>query len=105
MPHFNPHGNKTSNGITIVAGLKVTDYDRQPGTVVTDHTGSREWGCCYGDTVDLVGAMTAEHSRDNDFANDTNIGCESPCRHDHWFEVAREDGSTKDFNGSRLEAR
>lgn len=27
------------------------------------------------------------------------------CRDDHWFEVRRDDGTTKDFNGERLLSR
>lgn len=35
---FNPHGNKTTDGVLIVEGLKVRDYDWETGTIVKDDT-------------------------------------------------------------------
>lgn len=72
MPDFNPHGDKTSNGITIVLGLRVKDYDWKIGRVVGDYD-------------------TTTHEIRGD-----------QCPGDHWFKIEREDGSTSMMNGTRL---
>lgn len=71
---FNPHGNKTSDGVVITQGMAVTDYDMLTGTVVADDTSA--------------------------FRHDNNY-----CSGEHWFTVERDDGTTKEFDGSRLRSR
>ena len=90
---FNVHGNKTSNGVTIVKGLKVLNYDYVEGVVLSDDH-EREYMC------------NCAHQHDNDLTEDFRISggtCKTNCRHDHWFNVETQSG-TKSFNGSRLKA-
>lgn len=90
---INPHRNRTSDGVFIMAGLRVLDYDRRVGTVVSDDD-TDSYRCC----------QSRNHQRANDLTEDLT-GCDAACGHDHWFMVRRDDGSTKSFNGSRLESR
>lgn len=86
---FNLHANHTSDGVLIVEGLRVTDYNRNATTVVADRD-CQDWKCCQDE----------EHKRRNDFAEDRNPHG-TACNHDHWFTT--ENGGM--FNGSRLESR
>lgn len=36
MSEFNPHGNRTANGVVIAEGMKVLDYDYREGVVIAD---------------------------------------------------------------------
>jgi hypothetical protein len=83
---FNPHGNKTANGVVITEGLRVLDYNRREGTVVADRDATR-YMC------PAVDGSTADP--------------ETPgCRHDHWFDVKPDEGQDGGgmFNGDRLKA-
>lgn len=91
---MNPHRNLTSDGVLIVVGLRVIDYDRRIGTVVSDENAGRDWLCC----------QSVEHHRRNDFSDDLTE-CTAGCHHDHWFLVESDEGTSKSFNGSRLESR
>lgn len=92
MTTFNPHANRTSDGVVITVGLKVIDYDRQSGTVVSDRDNT-PYRCC--DNTD--------HVRKNDLSADRNT-CEKYCNHDHWFDIKRDSGGTSMMNGSRLQS-
>lgn len=48
---FNPHDNKTSDGVVITLGMWVTDYDMRIGKVVGDSTSNiqHDNGWCEGD--------------------------------------------------------
>lgn len=96
---FNPHSNKTVNGVLITVGLKVLDYDFREGLVLSDDY-DKEWQCkcSYHDRPVDPNA----HIRANDLVAD-RTECASPCGHDHWFTVETANG-TKSFNGSRLKA-
>jgi hypothetical protein len=87
---FNPHANHTSDGVLIVPGLPVLDYNRNPTTVEEDRD-IQDWKCCGDDT----------HLRRNDLREDRNRGCLPACNHDHWFTM--ENGAM--MNGSRLQSR
>jgi hypothetical protein len=89
MDIFNPHANRTSDGVLIVKGLKVRDYNRRVTTVAEDRD-VQDWKCCQDES----------HTRRNDLAKDANEGEHPPCSHDHWFTL--ENGSM--MNGSRLES-
>ena len=65
---------RTSNGVAIRAGLRVLDYDRKEGSV--GHAQFTRGGSC---------------DPGGEYFNG-------------WFEVVRDDGSTRLFNGERLRA-
>lgn len=91
VPNF--HQNTTSNGVIITEGLKVRDYDRREGKILCDPTAFSEVMCCGN----------RDHVRKNDL--DGHGSCtDHYCDHDHWFEVVYPDGTTDQFNGSRLQA-
>jgi hypothetical protein len=101
---FNPHRNKTSNGVLITKGLKVLDYNHNETTVVSDRDTS-PYRCCANEETGLSADDEAQiqHTRDNDLVRDNNGQsgtCGPHCMHDHWFETAN--GGM--FNGSRLKA-
>lgn len=89
---FNPHANHTSDGVLIVPGLKVLDYNRDATTVVEDRD-CQDWKCC----------LNTGHTRRNDLRSDPNEGeiASLGCHHDHWYTM--ENGSM--MNGSRLQSR
>lgn len=50
MSEFNPHANKTANGVVITVGLKVLDYDYVEGVVIADRYATmHEFGSCRED--------------------------------------------------------
>lgn len=70
----------TYDGVPIVVGLRVVDYDALTGTVV-------------------------EAPKAYELAHDPD-GCHSgPGHNGHWWMVKRDDGSVKEFDGSRLTTR
>lgn len=87
---FNPHAEKTSDGVVITLGMRVTDYDRKTGTVIADR--------------DATPFSCPDHP-DYAFPDNTHHGChngwEKPT---HWFDVKRDDGTTGMFDGSRMES-
>lgn len=94
MP-FNPHRNRTSNGVVISPGMRVRDYDRNEGEVVTDDY-ARDYMCCGNEDTPTY---------DGPYPRPEVGTCAPPCRHDHWFTVDYGDGDgrrTKSFNGERL---
>lgn len=73
---FNPHGNKTIDGVLVTPGLWVWDYNLRLSQVQSDNYASAVRGCtAMGATFD-------------------------GCRSDHWFNTT---GGL--FNGSRMWVR
>lgn len=89
---FNPHNNRTADGIVVTVGLVVFDNNLDVVTV----TGERASGCCSIETH--VGQMFQTDPR-GWFSDHSAATCDAGgyCRHDHWFETTG--GS---FNGERL---
>lgn len=86
-PTFNPHRERTSNGVVIVPGLKVRDYNRDITTVVADN-----------DATEHKCNATRRSLRQPDFDYfPCHNGWNKPT---HWFKTAN--GGL--FDGSRLEA-
>lgn len=94
---FNPHQNRTTDGVVIHAGLRVITNDMTLGTVAEDQGVNHS--CC--ENLEHRGQMFV---RDMDsWFTDHSTTCDvgGHCRHDHWFTVETEDGS-KSYNGERL---
>jgi hypothetical protein len=81
---FNPHGNRTADGVLITVGLVVWTNEMEVGIVRSDDDASA-YGCCLGSHGDAD-------------------PCPKSCRHDHWFTVDTRRGS-KSFNGELLAIR
>lgn len=93
MP-FNPHGEKTSDGVVVTLGMRVLDYDRRPGTVVRDRDAT-EYKCRA-----VNPDVTAEWS---------NPDADPPCHNGwasprHWFDVQSDEGGMGMFDGCRLQS-
>jgi hypothetical protein len=104
---FNPHRNRTQNGVIITLGLRVKDYDFRIGTVIADDNADKEYLCCNGvhkdnEKGDKSGQSSFGGRWIADDAKLKTLGCHLHCRHDHWFSVKHDDGSVKSFNGDRL---
>jgi hypothetical protein len=85
---FNPHGEKTFDGVVVTLGMRVTDYDRKVGTVVADRDAT-DYSCP---------AHPGYRFPDNE-----HHGCHNGWRKPtHWFDVKRDDGTVGMFDGSRL---
>lgn len=85
---FNPHGDKTANGVLIVPGLRVIDYNRRPGTVVRDRDASR--GACEAVNPDVA----SYHPCHNGWTVPT-----------HWYDVKGDDvGGGGMFDATRMKA-
>lgn len=120
---FNPHLNKTADGVVITPGLKVFTNELTIGTVVSDDNDA-PFRCCQPTSVvgshydpipkeDYLDRAQLEHliesgqmTVNNAIFTNHNYVCElsasyDPCGHDHWFTVQTKNG-TKSFNGERL---
>jgi hypothetical protein len=102
---FNPHGNRTANGVVITEGLEVFTNELRVGKVVADER--NDGMCCVKQGADpethgnsgqirLSQGWFSDHPTANKLVE---LGCH--CRHDHWFTVETANG-TVSMNGERL---
>jgi hypothetical protein len=88
---FNPHGEKTSDGVVITLGMRVLDYNRNTGTVTRDRDAT-EYSCP---------AHPGYLFPDNKVHGCHN-GWDKPT---HWFDVTGDDGGGGGmFDGSRMQS-
>jgi|1185.fasta_scaffold1201846_1 hypothetical protein len=90
-PQFNPHGEKTSDGVVITLGMRVLDYNRRTGTVVRDRNATR---------------YQCPAHPDYEFPENTVHGCYNGWdKPTHWFDVeGDEPGGGGMFDGSRMQS-
>lgn len=103
---FNPHNNRTADGVVITVGMAVFTNEMNLVRVVSDDTSSYQCTCENHDKPDgqiyLNGTWFSDHPRANALVTK---GCY--CRHDHWFTVEAPEGEQGSgrFNGERLGTR
>lgn len=102
---FNVHENVTADGVVVVTGLRVRTNDWTIGVVTTDRNQDRSTGCCYNAAHrgQKRGGDGRTWFTDHDTAE--RHDCNSGCRHNHWYTVKFDDGTTKEYDGERLGAR
>lgn len=87
---FNPHNEKTSDGVVIVEGMRVLDYNRELGTVIADR--------------DFTEYKCPAHP-DYRFPDHEVHGCWNGWKKPtHWFDVRTDSGNVGMFDGSRMQS-
>lgn len=87
---FNPHGEKTSDGVVITLGMRVLDYNRSVGTVTRD--------------LDAT-PYKCRAVNPNVTATWSNPDADPPCHNAHWFTVTGDHGVGGGmFDGSRMKS-
>ena len=96
--NFNPHGNKTADGVLITVGMRVFDNSLDIGTVVKDNTSPDN---CCGTESGHFGQIRIGSGWYSDH-NAATCDRSKYCRHDHWFDILMDSGVTRQMNGERM---